>query len=114
MKKRSPPQQRVTKQPNTQQPWSCEHQTGKSRIKAFSTTTKKYETIAHLLPWPDGTPENTAEFIVKAINTLNQRETLIDEMQIALEACIDHGKLDWATEHDADVAIRHAKNRLRV
>jgi hypothetical protein len=102
------------KQPNTVQPWSCQHEQEKSSLKVYNRSIKQYETIAETHPTTDCSAEIAAEFIVKTINNLENREKLIDEMRAALEICLECEGLNWAAEHDAEIALRLAKNQEKI
>lgn len=95
----------------TFEPWSCIHQSGKSQIEAYVAASGRREVIAETLPTPGSSAEAVAEFIVRAINDIDKREHLINEMEAALEICLECEGLNWSAEHDAEVALRHAKSR---
>jgi hypothetical protein len=95
----------------TIQPWSCVHQEGKSQIEAYVMATGRREVLAEILPTSGHSAEQMAEFIVKAVNGLEHRECLINEMKAALEICLESEGLNWAAEHDAEIVLRRANSR---
>jgi hypothetical protein len=95
----------------TLQAWTCTHDTGKSRVEAYNAATGKRETVLETFPTDSMSAEAIAEFIATAVNNFDKREHLIEEMQAALEICLECDGLDWAAEHDADAALRRAGNR---
>jgi hypothetical protein len=96
----------------TFEPWSCVHRDEKSEIEAYVMATGKREIIAETRATFGSTAEAVAEFIVRAVNDIDKREHLINEMTAALEMCLEcEGPLDWSAEHDAEVSLRHAKLR---
>lgn len=95
----------------TFQPWSCEHEDGKSRVEAYNAATGQRETVLETYATSGHSAEAIAEFITQAVNNFDKREQLINEMQAALEICLECDGLNWAAEHDADVALRRANSR---
>jgi hypothetical protein len=94
------------------QPWSCNHQPGKSQIAAYNKEIGQRVIIAETCETPGLTAEGMAEFIIASINSLEKRENLIDQMESALEICLECGGLNWAAEHDAEIVLRRARNRV--
>ena len=93
------------------QPWSCIHQPDKSQVAVYNKTTGKYEIIFETRATASHSAETIAEFVTRTVNSLIQRETVINEMRAALELCLECDGLSWAAEHDADIALRLAKKR---
>ena len=92
------------------QPWSSVFRNGQWEIEAYSMASGKRETIATICSTQGFSPDRLASFIVQAVNNVERQECLINELSLALEMCLEcEGKLDWSAEHDAEVALRHAK-----
>lgn len=102
-----------TKLAYTIEPWSCVHRSGRSQIEAYVMAAGKRAIVAETFATAGHTAETLAEFIVLAVNSLAGRENLIDEMEAALEICLECGGLNWSAEHDAELALRHAKARTQ-
>jgi hypothetical protein len=98
---------------NTIRFWSYTHQKDKSKIEAYTKATGKNEIITEIFSTPDASAETIAKLIVKAVNNLENHERIFSEMEAALEMCLETGNLNWAAEHDADIALRHAKSRVK-
>lgn len=100
----------------TIEPWSCVHRNGAWEIDAYSMVSGKREIIATIAANKGFSEDAIAHFIINAINIIDKRELLIEEMSMALEICLESkdGKLDWSAEHDAEVALRHANARTRI
>lgn len=97
----------------TIQPWSCVFRDGQWEIEAYSMAFGQREVVATICATRGFSPDRLASFIVGTINSLEKQECLINEMRLALEMCLEcDGKLDWSAEHDAEVALRHAKAKL--
>lgn len=78
-------------------------------IEAYSPLTGQREIVAEI-PSASGFPaEATAEFIVYAVNTMQQQKRLISEMTLALEMCLECEGLTWSAELDAEIVLRRAK-----
>lgn len=69
-----------------------------------------WETIAKIEQTAGVDAEATANFIAKAVNDYEKTQSLVDELVAALEPCVACGGLSWEAEHDADMALAHARH----
>ncbi|HEU0118287.1 MAG TPA: hypothetical protein VFR09_06605 [Alphaproteobacteria bacterium] len=90
-------------------PWTCVHQPNKSLIEAYIQRAGNWATIAEVPASPHCNPREVAEFIIRAVNVYERNRGLMSEMAAALDICLETEKLSWAAEHDADVALRRAR-----
>ena len=93
----------------TLEPWSRVHQDGVWKIEAYSMATGKREAIAEIRQSAGFCAEDIAEFIVATVNNLEKERQLIGEMIAALELCLECEGITWEAEHDAEIALRHAR-----
>jgi hypothetical protein len=100
----------------TIEPWSCVNRNGAWEIEAYSMLSGRRKTVATVIPNNDFPAEAIAEYIVSAVNIIEKQEALINEMSFTLEMCLESedGKIDWATEHDAEILIQRANSRARI
>lgn len=111
-------QDNQTKKKNgfTVEPWASVHRNGVWEIQTYSSTSDKFEVIATIAAnnvFPEGA---LADFITRAINLVDKREALIDEMALVLGLCLksEDGRLDWTAEHDGEVVLQRANSRIRI
>lgn len=97
----------------TTEPLSCIHRADKSQIEAYITASGEREIIGEIFSVTGIKAKAIAEFIITAINNIDKREHLIDEMEAALDICLACEGLDWAAEHDAEIALRHSRQRIQ-
>lgn len=93
----------------TLEPWSRVHQDGIWKIETYSMATGKREVVAEIRQSAGFSAEAIADYIVNAVNNLEKREHLIGEMIAALELCLECEGITWEAEHDAEIALRHAR-----
>lgn len=93
------------------EPWSCSVRDGTWQLDAYSIVSGKREVVAQTFSSAGFSAEAVAGFILRAINNITKRESLIDEMEAALEICLECEGLTWSAEHDAEIALRHARLR---
>jgi hypothetical protein len=52
-----------------------------------------------------------ADFIIRAVSDHPPHRAIIRQLMDALEICHKSEKLTWEAEHDAEIALAHAKSR---
>lgn len=90
-------------------PWSCVHYPDRSEIEAYVEAAGDWEIIAEVRQTAHVAAEATANFIIRVVNDYEKTQHLINEMTAALENCLECEGLNWSAEHDAEVALRRAK-----
>ncbi len=92
-------------------PWSCRHHADHSDIEVYCAALDGSAIIGAVHHAPGIDAMATANFIVGLVNNHGKTEHLIDEMTSALEICLESRSIDWASEHDASLALRLARER---
>jgi hypothetical protein len=110
------PPKKPSKPIYTFEPWSCVLHNGAWAMEAYNVATDKREIVAEISATSTFPPDAIADFIIRAVNIIDKREHLINEMALVLEMCLESkdGKLDWAAEHDAEIVIQRANARARI
>jgi hypothetical protein len=108
-------EKQIAKALYTVEPWSYIQCDGKTHIEAYVMASGKRAVVAETFSTQGYSAEAMAEFIIHAINNLDKEEVLINELVMALEMCLEceNRQLDWSTEHDGELALRHAKETRR-
>ncbi len=92
-------------------PWNAVHRRDCSLIEAYVEGLGDWQTVAEVRPTGHIDVEETANFIVRAVNDYQLNNEFIDELVAALELCLESKGLTWEAEHEADVLIRRAAER---
>lgn len=92
-------------------PWSCRHYEDRSDIEAHNESLNGRAIIATFNHAPGVDAKAMADFIVKLVNGHDKTEHLIEEMISALEICLESKNIGWSAEHDAELALKLARER---
>ena len=89
-------------------PWR--QRQGSALVEAYSPALKGWAVVAEGKDTAEFGPD-VAALIVGAVNSGKDNEDVRAELVAALETCLECEGLDFAAEHDAEVALRKAGSR---
>jgi hypothetical protein len=84
---------------------------GSALVEAYSPTLGGWAVVAEARDTPELTGQDIAALIIRAVNGDKESEKVITELMAALDTCLDCDGLDWAAEHDAEIALERADER---
>jgi hypothetical protein len=87
-------------------PWR--QRQGSALVEAYSPALKGWAVVAEGKDTAELSGQDVAALIVGAVNSGKDNEDVRAELIAALETCLDCEGLDFAAEHDAEVALRKA------
>lgn len=97
------------KQLYSAQPWQCRHREDDSEIIAYVEASGAWETIALVQPTAGNSAEAVATFIVRAVNTSQQSQSVLRDAVDALQLCLEEDRLTFSSEQAAERSVSNIK-----